>query len=239
MTEQMFTLNRKQRQVVGVLSPVLLGTVAWAAYRAATKTPPDAFVLGFEGLLALCGVTGILLALGKFRDGPGLALALIAISIVVCTGLGLVSQQLAARQVLRSPWFLGRFGLALAFAGVGAWSVLGRDPRSLRSVRQGAIWLGLGFVTVAAIALVWKVWRPQSAGMKVAAITALLASGVALVAFVSVGINLVIRAFEFGRLEQTAIAPGAARAGPGAGGTSGDAPKSAMPSGQQSSGSTT
>lgn len=230
MTEQMFTLGARQKKVIGVLSALLLATVAWAAYRALTKSPMDAFVLGFEGVLALCGLTGLLLVWGRFRDGPGLALALIALAVVVCTGLGLVSQQFAARQVARSPWFLGRFALALGFAGVGAWTVLARDGRSAKAARQGVIWLGLGLVMVAGVAVAWKVWTPQGTAMKVGAITALMVAGVALVAFISVGVDLVIQAFEYGRLDRQATSvPGSPA----------PMPKSPAGAGQEPSGSTT
>jgi hypothetical protein len=162
---------------------------------------PSWLLVGFEAVVAVAGFLGVMFGIGRFADGPGLALACIAGTVLMGSALGWLS---AAQQVggySLTP-LLGLRVLAAGMLGfMGACCVLSRDPRAWKPAMWGA---GSGLPVLAAIALMLRASSRRaiesalgSWGMLGAAVglLALVALGVCLCA----SVHLVVKAFEMGR----------------------------------------
>lgn len=139
-------------------TPILVASAAMACTNVAgaifaLRASPEPLWgwFGFEFVMLVASVFGVLLGLGKFREGPGIAAACIAGAWFVGTGMGRIQAFPAPSQVLTDPWFLARLGGAAIVAGAGAATVLSRNPGSFRKVAAG----GAMLVVVLAGAAFW------------------------------------------------------------------------------------
>jgi hypothetical protein len=181
-------------------SCVLVSNGAGAVF--ALRASPEPFWgwLGFEIVMAVASVFGVLLGLGKFREGSGIAAACVAGAWFVGTGMGRLQTHAAPSQVLSDPWFLARFATAALFAASGAYAVLVRQPRSFRKLAAGGVML----LVVVGVCGFWLktggMWlgTPQPGAMDIARMGALsllvIGSGV----LFCIGSHLVIAAFQMG-----------------------------------------
>jgi hypothetical protein len=161
-------------------------------------------MFGFEVVCAVAAALGVLVGLGRYASGPGLALACIAGTILVASRLGWQAGGRQIAGVSLSPLLAARgaAGLALGLAGIAV--VLGRRPGAWRTAFIG----GLLILPVAAgaVALLVPAGR-QAVGSWLGTSPAFI-FGVAVVAFLgatallAAGVHLVIRAFEMGRTEE-------------------------------------
>lgn len=159
------------------------------------------FIVGFESIVAFASVFGVLVARARFETGPAMVLGLIAMTLVVATGLELVSARLAVRQLLVHPYFLVRMGLAVVLGAAAAVVVLSRDARSWRTAISGALLAfgGIGLAAGTMIAL--KRLAPASAAGQAVELLVMMVVGTVALGAVCVGAHFVIKAFEYGRLK--------------------------------------
>lgn len=199
-------LSRPVRLVVGFASAVgLVSALGGMGVAVFAITPPAWMMLGFEVVSVVAAVFGIGVALGRFADGPALALLCVA----GAWGGGTLFGRLTAiehpglRALATDPWILGRGVLSAVVLAAGGYAVLMRDPRSWRVLIRGVVLGGL------ALAIVVGGWamrgsallRPATGPLEVLRIVMLFVAALVVGGLFSVGIHLVIRAFELGRAE--------------------------------------
>lgn len=190
------------------------------------------YLLGFEIVVLIAAVYGVLVAAGKFRDGPGLALICIAATIAAASFFGnqsATNRDGASFNLMAGPvvgyissnkertldrliggvtlYLVLRLAAAGVIAAGAAWVVLARRPReSLPSLFKSLVsCVSLLGVLIGAWAL-----RSQAAGLGGFASTMIaLIVGVLAVGLLSASVHFAIRAFEFGRLrdEPTSVPP--------------------------------
>jgi hypothetical protein len=188
------------------------------------------YLLGFEIVVLIAAVFGVLVAIGRFGDGPGLALLCVAATIAGASFFG--NQSGTNRDAKNfnpmSGPTLGHIShnsehtidrliggvtlflvLRIAAAGViaagAAWVVLVRRPRESMSslMKAGAAGVCLLGVMIGA----WKL-RGMTASMGGFATTILgLIVGVVVLGLLAATVHFAIRAFEFGRVRDDS--PGA------------------------------
>lgn len=202
----MYPISKTIRVAIGLLSAAIaITSLAAAIAILVIPTPPDWLMFGFELVVLAAAITGIYVARGRFSEGPGLALACIAGSIVACTVLSYV-------RYINSGRSLGQFPLDLIFlsrlAGAGFLGVLGamvillRNPgRSCPLLIKGLV-LGFPVLALGAVvlvpqfkALLGPLGRIQGPTRAIVALVVFAAAGV----LVSASVHLVIKAFEAGR----------------------------------------
>ncbi|MCW5755256.1 MAG: hypothetical protein KIT24_11170 [Phycisphaeraceae bacterium] len=192
---------RLLRWLVAGVSIALALSVIYGISLAFSGARTQWFNVGFELLVAGAAVFGVLVARGSFQRGPAMTLAMIALTAVIATGLSLVALQFAARQIVVHPFFLARFAAAAVLAGVGALLVLDRHPRSWKTCLTGAGITAIGVAAGAGALLAAvrvQISSPLLAGL---GIVVLLVIGTLVLACVSIGMHLIIRAFELGHLD--------------------------------------
>ncbi len=190
------------RWLVAGASLVLALSCAYGVSLAFSGGRTQWFVVGFEVLVVGAAVFGILLAKGKFTSGPAITLAMIAMTAVIATGLELVAKQLAVRQLVLHPFFLGRIALAGVFCGVATVLVLNRDKRSWRTCFLGIATTAAGVAAGVGAIVASSRSNIASPGLAALGIVGLLIVGTLVLACLSIGLHLIIRAFEFGHFDE-------------------------------------
>lgn len=200
----MFALPGFIRVTIGVVSGAVLLSAAGGMLAAlAANDRPAWGMFGFEAVIAVAGVFGVLMAGGggRFREGPGLAAACIAGTFFVGSVLGYLSlQPPRLGGVGLKPFVAGRVLAAAVVALAGAYCVLSRHPRSWRLLLTGLL---LGAPVIAAGAVVAL---PPLRGLlaPVTGAGTVVQMGAALGAFIVLGsllcasADFIIRAFEVG-----------------------------------------
>lgn len=125
------------------ISAVVLISALMGSVFAATREPPNWFVLGFELLVVIAGVFGVLFGLGRFRDGPAVCLLCVAGAIGACSLLAYqTAQQIPGS--LAQGWLVGRALAAAALAVLAGLSVICRAPgKAMPDLIKGGIAAGL------------------------------------------------------------------------------------------------
>ncbi len=186
-------------------SAVLLAGLAAGAPLLARDQRPSWALFGFEAVVAVAAVLGVLMGRGRYSDGPGLGLACVAGTILVGSALGWAGAGKVLLGVSLKPVLGGRALASLAIASVGAWCVLARNPRSIRLALFGAILiapivLGVGAaMTPAGRRLLDKAMAASPGTQFIGAVGGFTVVAVLL----SAGTHLLIRAFEMGRPDST------------------------------------
>lgn len=201
------------RILVGLLSAaVALSAIALAAGAIFAGDKPKWPLFGMEIVALVSGVLGLLLALGKMRGAPALALAAVAGSIFVAAVLGYygASGRLDLKgdkpAILLKPLLLARLASVALIACVAAHANLRRDPIAAKTFWKGVLWaLPLVLMGGASIAL-----RSTLAGLGEGLMLALaaVAAIVAMVSLSGAG-HCFIRAFEIGGKKDDAPAANA------------------------------
>ncbi len=171
------------------------------------------FFLGFEVVTLAACVFGVLLASGRFSDGPAIGLLCVLGTVAVGAILGDISTQLSnpiGGPILRT---FGKGGLvqipvttflALRLTGAGiiglcaAWTVLHRRPSE--SLKSLAVGLGLSVAMLGVLAIGWKARTPLASIGSFASTIGLLTVGVLALGLLAASVHYTLRAFEFGRL---------------------------------------
>lgn len=138
--------------LIGLLSAL---TAAWAfvgVILAVTLPQTPIWTLfGFELVIAVSSLLGVLLGLGRFREAPALALACVAGTILVGSFLGYRGSAGAVGSLSLKTWVVGRIAIGAVLAALAALTVLVRNRKS-----WGALCLGAMFGALpAAVALMF------------------------------------------------------------------------------------
>lgn len=159
-------------------------------------------MVGFETVVAVAGVLGVLIGKGRFREGPGLALACVAGTVLMASAMGWLSANRTVGGYSITP-VLGLRVLAAAVIGLaGAYCVLSRDPRAWKPAMWGfltgvpvvlAVGAGMGGSSRRAIE---GALGSMGAVGAVVGVVGLVFLGVCLCA----SVHLVVKAFEMGRV---------------------------------------
>lgn len=161
----------------------------------------------FELIVLAAAVSGIFSGLGRFREGWALSLACVAGTVLVCAVFAFVEIRAnfgddAAVAGLLKPYLALRLALAAGLAGVASLTVFSRNPASWKLLLWGFV-----ILTPAVGVLGWLGTRGQGVlsasratpGAEAVRILALCLGGLVVVVLVSVGLHLLIRAYEMGR----------------------------------------
>lgn len=166
----------------------------------------------FEALVVAAAVFGVLAGVGRFVRGWALALACVAGTVLVCAVFAFLEIRAnfgdsAGIAGWIKPYLAGRLAMAAALAGTASLAVFARNPASWKALIKGGvvlapalgvlIWLG---VTGGAFLSATR----ASPGAEAARILMLCLGGMVLIGLVSVGVHLIIRAYELGRPEAVA-----------------------------------
>ncbi len=204
------------KKPIGAIAGFLCAAIALSAAAGIAASllgsTPLWFLLGFEIVTLFAAIFGVLLALGRFTDAPGLGLLCVVGAVAVGSILGDMSTQLT--NPIGGPvlYIYGKGGLVqipitcfmvlrLAAAGIlalcAAWVVLRRRPaESLKSLTLGLL---LGAIMLILLAAAWKARVPLATlGTLVRTLT-MFAVGVTALGLLAASVHYTIRAFEFGR----------------------------------------
>ncbi len=151
------------------------------------------FMLGFEVLITVAAVFGVLLSLGRFRDGPALALLCIAGAVGAGGLLGYVGSGKTLVGIDLKYLLVLRAALAAAFALAAAAVVLARRPRA--SLPLLATGIGAGVALVALGAGFWAARGTLAGAAGPVRVIAFTVAGVLVICLVSAAGHYLIRAF--------------------------------------------
>jgi hypothetical protein len=193
------------RLTIAALSGLtLLSALAGAGAALVANARPAWGLLGFEIVIAVAAVFGLLMAGGRggrYREGPGLAAACIAGTFFVGSVLGYLSlQPPTLGGVGLKPFLAVRLLASAAVAAAGAYCVLSRHPRSWRLLLIGLL-LGapvVGAAAVVALPQLRGVLAPIAGAGTVAQLGAAVGAFVILGALLCASADFIIRAFEQG-----------------------------------------
>lgn len=160
---------------------------------------------GFQVVVLVAAVLGVLAGLGLFNQGFGLALACVAGTIFVGTGFSYLDAHVNLASVAGvapfvTPVAIVSAALAAALGCCGSIDVLGRNPRSWPLVARAVV-IGVPVAAVTAYLVLTRggaLAQSASGLMEVIRIMAILVGGLVLAVLFSVAGHLVIRAFELG-----------------------------------------
>lgn len=134
--------------------------------------PPWA-LLGFELLTIIAGLFGLAAAAGRFEDGPGLAIACVAGTVLAASVFGYLGATGQIGDFKLYGWLTARLIVAGLFGLLAAWVVLRRTRGALALALRGAVYAGAAIGFVGILALFEGEVRPAGSGPKMAAHAAL------------------------------------------------------------------
>lgn len=189
-------LSGTERLAALISAIVLLSALGLLGAAFALPSKPSWFLAGFEALVAIAGVVGVLTGRGWYRDHPPLALACVAGTVFAGSFLGALGAKWDLAGHSLKPVLLGRTLLALLIGAAAAWVVLSGAWRvTLPRLIKGLV---LGGVLLAATAALWAV-RARLGGLSIGVRffggTIVV---IVLISLLSASVHLVISAFEAG-----------------------------------------
>lgn len=168
-------------------------------FRTVSAHPTNWFVFGFETLLLVAGVFGIGCGLGKYREGPALAMLCVGGTVIVASVLGYTALHKTYLGIQRDPLTFARLSAGGGFAALAALTVMARRPHaSSANVVTGLMLSALA----AGVGAILGLPGPRGAVTKlhpVLASLAFLVLGALLITFVSAAAHHFIRALEHGK----------------------------------------
>lgn len=195
---------------------VALSAAAGVPFAAFAGDIPAMNLMGFELVNLTAGVIGVLIGLGRFRAGTGLGALCVAGAIAVGSLFGSISTQHAFAGVQILPIAFARAGLAGLILFAMAMHLLGTNKGAWFRLILGAV-LGLPPLTVAAMAATGRGTNLFSSMSSLPPVVSLFIGSVVFIigsVLLAVGVHLVVRAFELGRIsaaepDQTPAKPSA------------------------------
>lgn len=124
--------------LTGLLSGmVLLSAAATVLASFVIPARPVWPLIGFEVLIVIAGVYGVLAARGRFAEGPGLAHACVSGTVFAASVLGFLGATGQIGEHGLQTWLLSRVVLAGSTGLIGAWIVLRRTPGAVITALRG------------------------------------------------------------------------------------------------------
>lgn len=200
------------RALAGALSLAVLATalagmgIALAGRALDPDFKPAWAMFGFEAIVAVSALIGLLFALGRFREGPGMALACVSGAIFAGSVLGYFSVSGVLAGIGLKPFLLARVAAAAALAVGGAFCVLSRDRRSWTVLFRGIV-LGAPVLAVGAMAAVPAGRDMLGVVFEAGALvqmTVVVLGALVLGGLFAASVHQIIRAFELGHLDEAA-----------------------------------
>lgn len=172
-------------------------------------------LLGMEMCVALAAAFAILFGRGLFREGPGMALACCAGTVLVAGVLGWISvhrgdfnaggmTMKSGKTVSLNALLYGRVAISMVLGVIGAWLVLSRNSQSWKYLLR-AVMAGVPMVACLGVVYAMRSWLRGSgsggSGGSTAWVLWLVATVLAVVilGLLCATAHFVIRAFESGR----------------------------------------
>ncbi len=185
---------------------IALSAVAMLFVAAFVPEKPGLAMLGFESVVLAAGIVGVLFGLGGFGAGPGLALFCLGGSVLLCSALGIFDMRMNLDRTLLGGVAALRVATGGSLVLLAAWEVLRRDARSWGMLVKGLVLTGLVVGVIGGVFAARNTWLVQGAdgALEIARITGGLVVGLLLMVSGSVGVHLIIRAFQMGDHPQQA-----------------------------------
>jgi len=184
---------------------VALQSLAMIAFAFLAASKPIWILFGFECVVVVAAVFGLMYARGRPDSGRGLAGASIGGTVLLCSGLAWLA---VAKLSFTNPsapmvvkmYLLTRLAVAAWFGFVGAWWVLARSRASIPYLKSVAIGIGVVLLVGGALLAFRSPLKGLLATMLDLVRTSAMAIGLILagVMLCHIGHNT-IRAFECGR----------------------------------------
>lgn len=193
---------------VALVSSVVIAASAVGMLFVAAFVPekPGLAMLGFELVVLAAGIVGVLFGLGRFGAGPGLALFCLGGSTLLCSALGVFDMRMNLDRTLLGGIAALRAATGGSLVLLAAWEVLRRDARSWGMLIKGVLLTGFVVGVIAGVFAARNTWLVQGTdgALEIARITGGLVVGLLLMVSGSVGVHLIIRAFQMGDHPQLA-----------------------------------
>lgn len=162
-------------------------------------------LLAFELITLSAGIIAILFGMGKFREGPGLALLAVAGTVFAAAVLGFVGvgQQISlkgqASPMSLRTYVLVRVAIAAGFGAVSVLLLLTRNRSSMIvALKSLYAWIPAAII-IAGVAKRAVVAKALAGTPEFISPTLGVLAGLALIGFVSAAVHMTIRAFELAR----------------------------------------
>lgn len=193
-----------------MLSAAVLLTTLMGVIAALFLSPkPAPALLGMECVVAMAAAMGLMFWRGRWHNAPAMTLACVAGTILAGSVFGYFGVNGTIGGYSLKPYVGFRALAAVAIAGAGCLCVLIRDKRSWPVFLKGA----LCAAPAAAIAMVLAVPRGRSLlapvlnGGLLVQMVVVVGGFLLWAGLLSAGVHLIIKAFEFGRLERDPVPP--------------------------------
>jgi hypothetical protein len=162
--------------LTGLLSGlVLLSAAATLLASFVIPARPVWPLIGFEVLIVLAGVYGVLSARGAFGEGPGLAHACVSGTVFAASVLGFLGATGQIGEHGLQSWLLARVALSASIGFIGAWIVLRRTPGAALMALRGATYTAAAIGFTGVLMLFDGNLRPGGSGTRLIAHAALSA----------------------------------------------------------------
>lgn len=200
----MSALEQLMRKATGAIAAlVLLSALVGLGVSLFGHPQPVWAWFGFEVVTLVSAGLGVLFGLGRFRQGPAMTMVSIGGTIAVATLFGRLSLLANLSALAADPWVIGRLAGGGLLGLAATVLVFSRDRRCWPSFIKGAL-LAMPAAAAGAIGffrpglIPGRDWEGLLAVLRVGG---LLVGGLLVCILISVGIHLIIRAFEHGRTD--------------------------------------
>lgn len=157
-----FAIPSSLRAAIAILSGVVIASaIATVGASFFLDGRPSWALLGFELLTVMAGAFGLAAAAGRFADGPGLALACVAGTVLTASIFGYLGTSGQIGDWKLHTWLMGRAALACLLGLLAAWVVLRRTPGAWLLALRGAVYAATAVSYVGLLALFDGEIRPS------------------------------------------------------------------------------
>ncbi|MBL8991189.1 MAG: hypothetical protein JNJ48_06375 [Phycisphaerae bacterium] len=192
-------LPRPIWMLLGLLSGLVALSAGVTAVLALVQRPGAAWFLAwFEVVVLTAGVIGVLLARGRFRDGPAIALLCIAGCVAAGSFLGYLSAGRTLMGQSLTVYMLARVAAGGVFAAAAAADVLLRRPGLSVPLLMRGLLAGIPVLVAAAMAVRTSALASINALHPLAQFGVYIGAFVVLAAMTCASAHWIIRAFAIG-----------------------------------------
>jgi hypothetical protein len=129
------------RVIVGVVSLALLVSGVGGAVMGGVIPPKPAWsVMGFEAIIAMSAIFGLLLGAGRLRDTPALTVLCVAGAALAGGVLEYLSARASMSHLPLKAWLAGRLLAAIVLGACSVALVLGRHGRAWGALVRAVAW---------------------------------------------------------------------------------------------------